>query len=252
MTISSENSVPTPARLPRGQLVFVCVLMLVGVGFLALSGYRALHPAAIAGKPDLAQEVEKYLEGRGYKPLSDSLEKLISDPAYKPIPTQSPLLRGERAPDFTLDEVRGKPWSLAKTQAEGPLVVVFYLGYTCNHCVGQLFALNKDLEKFRELGARVVAISPDSVERTKEQYAQYAKYGEFAFPVLSDPGNKIAQAYGVYRPNPKGGEGDLMHGTFVIDRKGKIVWINAGDEPFTENRTLLVEIARAEGRVGAK
>ena len=57
----------------------------------------------------------------------------------------------------------------------------------------------------------------------------------------------MAQLYGVFRPDPKGGEGDLMHGTFVIDRKGKIVWINAGDEPFTENRTLLVEIARAEG-----
>ena len=249
MTTSPETSVPTPAGLPRGQLVFFCVLMLVGVGFLALAGYRALNPTPARVEPDLAEEVEKYLEGRGYKPLSESLEKLISDPAYKPIPTQAPLLLGEQVPDFTLDDVGGKSWSLGKTQAEGPIVVVFYLGYDCPHCVGQLKALNKDLTKFSELGARVIAISPDSAEKTKKQFATF---GAFTFPVLSDPGNKIAQVYGVYLPKPTGGEGDPMHGTFVVDRKGKIVWINTGDGPFIENQTLLVEIARAEGRVEGK
>lgn len=240
MTTSSE---PSSAKLPRGQLVFVCVLLLVGVGFLALAGYRAFNPPPAKAEPDLAQEAEKDLEKRGYEPLSESLERLLGDKAYKPIPTHAPRLLGERAPDFTLDDVDGSPWSPGK--GEGPIVLVFYYGYTCNHCVSQLFGLNKDIEKFRELGARVVAVSPDTREKTKQQYA---KYGAFDFPVLSDPGNKVAQLYGVFRPDPKGGDGDLMHGTFVIDRKGKIVWINAGDEPFTENRTLLVEIATAEGR----
>ena len=246
MTTPSETLLPSSAGLPRGQLIFVCVLMLVGVGFLGLSAYRAFEPPQARGEPDLALEAGKDLERRGFKPLSETLEKLISDRAYKPIPTQAPRLLGEQAPDFTLDEVSGKPWSLAETQAEGPLVVVFYYGYTCNHCVSQLFGLNKDIEKFSELGARVVAISADPTETTK---ARFAKYGAFGFPVLSDPGNKVAQTYGVYRPKPMSDEGDLMHGTFVIDRKGKIVWINTGDEPFIENRTLLVEIARAEGRV---
>ena len=249
MTTSPETSAPTPAGLPRGQLVFICVLMLVGVGFLGLSAYRAFYPTAARGERNLAEEAEKDLENRKYKPLSGSLDKLLHDPAYKLIPTQAPRLLGEQATDFTLDEVKGQPWSLAKTQSEGPVVVVFYYGYNCDHCVSQLFGLNKDIDKFRELGARVVAISADPTETTKERFA---KYGAFAFPVLSDPGNKVAQAYGVYHPNPKGGEGDLMHGTFVVDRKGKIIWINTGDGPFTENQTLLVEIARAEGRVEGK
>ena len=247
MTTPSETPVPTPAGLPRGQLVFVCVLMLVGVGFLGLSAYRAFNPPPARAGIDLAQEAEDDLERRGYKPLSESLETLLGDPTYKPIPTHAPRLLGEAAPDFTLDEVRTGPWSLAKNKAEGPLVVVFYYGYTCNHCVSQLFGLNKDIKKFEELGARVVAISADPPETTKQRFA---KYGAFDFPVLSDPGNKVAQTYGVFRPKPMSDEGDLMHGTFVIDRKGKIIWINAGDEPFTENRTLLVEIARSEGRLG--
>ena len=48
-----------------------------------------------------------------------------------------------------------------------------------------------------------------------------------------------------------GKEGDLLHGTFIITRQGKIIWTNRGDSPFTENRTLLHEIARVEKRLPA-
>ena len=86
----------------------------------------------------------------------------------------------------------------------------------------------------------------DSREHTQKQYK---RYGAFDFAVLSDPDKKVARAYGVYWPAKDGqGEGDLLHGTFVITRQGKVAWVNAGDEPFTEDRTLLREIARAEGR----
>ena len=73
------------------------------------------------------------------------------------------------APDFTLNEVDGKEWSLAKELKDGPLVLIFYYGYHCNHCVSQLFAVDKDIEKFRELGVKVVAVSADPVETTRER-----------------------------------------------------------------------------------
>jgi peroxiredoxin len=63
--------------------------------------------------------------------------------------------------------------------------------------------------------------------------------------VLADPDNKVAEKYELYTPNCEPGKkGGLMHGTFVINRQGKIIWTNRGDEPFTENRTLLHEVAR--------
>lgn len=115
--------------------------------------------------------------------------------------------------------------------------------------MSQLFALDKDIEKFSELGVKVVTVSADPPELTRERFKQY---GAFQFPVLSDPGNKIAEKYESYVPNAKAGEqGDLLHGTFVISRKGKIVWTNRGDSPFTENRKLLHEVARVEGRLPA-
>jgi peroxiredoxin len=88
-----------------------------------------------------------------------------------------------------------------------------------------------------------LAISADPVEETQERFRMY---GTFDFPVLSDPSNSVATQYGTYMPAVKAGEdGNLMHGTFVINKNGHVVWANRGDGPFTENRTLLVEIKKA-------
>jgi peroxiredoxin len=196
-------------------------------------------------RPDLAQEAQADLDRRNYKPLSEPLAALVNDPNYKPIPTQAHPLLGQPAPDFSLSDTDGKPVSLSEKLKDGPVVLVFYYGYNCNHCVSQLFALSKDIDKFRELGVTVVSISADPSEQTRERFKQY---GAFGFPVLSDPSNAVATKYGTYTPSAKPGEdGDLLHGTFVIDRKGRVVWANRGDGPFTENRTLLVELHRGGG-----
>jgi len=203
--------------------------------------------APIALKGDLVKEVRDDLEKRNFRPLSATLESLIADTKYDPIPTQAHTLLLQAAPDFTLLDVHGKKWSLGQHLKDGPVVLVFYYGYFCNHCVSQLFALEKDLAKFREQGVTIVAISPDSAELTRERFKQY---GAFTFPVLSDPGSKIAEKYETFVANIKEGkEGDQLHGTFVLTRSGAIAWTNRGEGPFTENRTLLLEAARAEKRV---
>jgi peroxiredoxin len=192
---------------------------------------------------DLAAEARADLERRAFRPLSGPLETLLSDPTYQPVPTQAHPLLGQPAPDFTLPDAHDKPWKLSQALGDGPVVLVFYYGYYCNHCVSQLFALDKDLEKFHEMGAQIVAISSDSTELTRKRFQEY---GPFAFPVLSDRDNKVAEKYGTYAADPKGGEANRMHGTFVIDRRGHVVWTNRGDSPFTENRTLLLELRRSE------
>ena len=252
-----ERSTPTePIAVDRSGhfriLAPLLVIALIAGGLVAYYVYRQAFASvpSQARKRDLAQEARDDLESRKFRPLSAPLADLLADPKYDPIPTQAHTLLLQPAPDFTLFDVNGKEFSLAKELKEGPVVLVFYYGYHCNHCVSQLFALDKDLEKFHELGVKVVTISADPSELTRERFKQY---GAFKFPVLSDPGNKIAEKYETYVASAKAGqEGDLMHGTFVISRQGKIVWTNRGDTPFTENRTLLHEVARAEGRLPAK
>jgi peroxiredoxin len=225
------------------------VLLAAGVGLLGWSGWRCwLGPDGPDGPadPDVRTAARAYLRDRHVKPLSEPLEKLLADSGEKREPTQPYPLLGKSAPDFELGEARGKRVRLSDYLGRGPVVLVFYYGYFCNHCVGQLFALNDDIKKFRELGAEVITVSADPPELTR---ARFKQYGEFAFPVLSDPGYKVAQLYGTYRPLTEGKAEDLQHGTFVIARDGRVHWAHHGYEPFTGNRTLLYELARLEGRL---
>lgn len=248
MTPSNSAPVDTAernSRLTHSLLLQVAMFIFVG-GVLAFSAIRHAPASKAEPEPDLAAQANQDLERRKFRTLSAPLETLLNDPAYKPVPTQAHPLLGEPAPAFTLSDTNDKPVRLGDLLGQAPVVLVFYYGYACDHCVSQLFAINKDLDRFRELDATVLAVSADPPELTRKRFKQF---GAFSFPVLSDHGHAVAAKYGTYIPNPKPGEdGDMVHGTFVIGRNGRILWANRGDEPFIENRTLLVELARAERR----
>jgi peroxiredoxin len=225
------------------QLLLLGVLLSAGGGVFLWSAFRPVRETVAE---DVAARAREYLRERDVKPLSGSLEQLLADSGAERVKTQPHPLLGQPAPDFELTDHRGQAWRLHDRLKHGPVVLVFYYGYHCNHCVGQLFALNDDIDRFRELGAEVVAVSADPPELTRERFEQY---GPFAFPVLNDPGNKVAELYGVYRPASRKAPETLDHGTFVIGRDGRVHWARYGSEPFTGNQTLLYELARLEGRL---
>ena len=116
-------------------------------------------------------------------------------------------------------------------------VLIFYYGYHCVGCVRQLCEVNRDLPLFDEVGRAVVAMSADPPELTRERFQQN---GPFGFPVLSDPENKVAQAYRVFKAD------NLRHGIFVIDRDGTVRWVNVGDAPFRRNSALLCQLSKLD------
>jgi peroxiredoxin len=187
-----------------------------------------------------------YLRSQKAAPLSGSLTQLLTDPQSFVVKTQAHPLLDKPAPAFDLRDPDGVAHKLSDLRTSGPVVLVFYYGYYCNHCVSQLFDLNEEIKHFRELKTEVVAISADPPELTRKRYA---RYGSFAFTVLSDPGKEIAKAYHVYTPAEQGKEDSLDHATFVIDREGMIRWAQQSDTPFNGTRTLLYEVARLEGRL---
>jgi peroxiredoxin len=233
--------------LTARQAFVMAGLMAGGAVLLGWSAWRQWQPApgAPAG-PDVAAAAREFLRKKEVAPLSVPLAQVLADAAQKHIKTQAHPLLDQPAPDFELPYQRGKTWHLHELLARGSVVLIFYYGYHCNHCVSQLFAVHDDIHKFRELGAEVLAVSADPPELTRDRFKQY---GEFAFPVLADPGNKIAQTYGIYKPASGKTPEDLQHGTFVIGRDGRIHWTHHAYEPFTGNATLLYELARLEGRL---
>jgi peroxiredoxin len=225
-------------RCASARVVSILTLAIIGAGLIAASilapRWRAPQPV----EADVAAEAKDYLRERSVSPLNEELSEVLSK-SQSSIPSRKHPLLSQPAPDFRLTDHKGQPQSLSEHLAKGPVVLVFYYGYYCNHCVAQLFALNDDIAKFHQLGAQVVAISPDRSEDTAQKFA---KYGMFEFPVLSDPDNKVAALYSVYAPATEQAPETLLHGTFVIDNEGIVRWCHYDAAPFTDNATLLVEL----------
>lgn len=164
-----------------------------------------------------------------------SLQKILARPDV--IPSHAHPLLDRQAPAFELADVDGKLWSSEKLQG-APLVLIFFYGFHCDHCVRQLFDAHSDLSLFDEVGARVVALSADPLEVIRQRLRQN---GPLGFPVLSDTESKVAKTYQVFQ------EGRMRHATFIIDRRATIRWVNTGDAPFRRNTALLSQVARLEG-----
>jgi peroxiredoxin len=103
------------------------------------------------------------------------------------------LKAGDRAPSFVLNDPDGRPVSAADLLSEGPLVVSFYRGVWCPYCNMELQALQGALPSFRELGAQLVAISPQNAVNSRKSI----RTNGLDFPILSDPGNETAAAFGL-------------------------------------------------------
>lgn len=193
---------------------------------------------------NVRDDAEAYLEVVQSKKLTDGLAVILADNSFKPVESQPLSLLNQAAPEFALPDVNGLEQKLSELGKGRPVVVVFYLGYGCSHCVAQLLALDKDLHYFSELDADIVAISSDSPEHTAERYREY---GEFHFPVLADVDYGVSQKWGVYQPETDEKPEFMYHGTFIVDSHGKVVWGAQGKEPFLDNKTLLHVLARSQG-----
>jgi len=99
----------------------------------------------------------------------------------------------EKAPDFELPNALGKQIALNHLLSKGPVVITFYRGSWCPYCNLQLRALQAKLEEIHQLGATLVAISPEvpDASMTKNEISN------MEFTVLSDQDAKIASEYGV-------------------------------------------------------
>ncbi|MGA2293147.1 peroxiredoxin-like family protein [Bradyrhizobium sp.] len=100
---------------------------------------------------------------------------------------------GDRAPAFTLNDPDGKPISSADLLARGPLVISFYRGVWCPYCNMELQALEAARLAIETAGATLVAISPQKPANSRRS----ARENSLGFPILSDPGNEVAAAFGL-------------------------------------------------------
>jgi peroxiredoxin Q/BCP len=119
---------------------------------------------------------------------------------------------GDRAPEFTLPGTGGKDFSLNDYKGQ-PVVLVFYPGDNTPVCTRQLQSYTEDWDQFKDLGAVVLALSPQSVD-SHEGFS--CKHG-FPFPLLADTEKQVGGDYGILGPL-----GFYRRSVFVIDKDGVV------------------------------
>ena len=149
---------------------------------------------------------------------------------------------GKPAPDFTLDgsdntDEGRRPYSLSEYRGQ-VVVLVFYPGDNTPVCTRQLNAYTDDIDRFTEVGAQVLALSPQSVV-SHDEFS--CKQGGFAFPLLADTDKAVGETYGILGPL-----GFYRRSVFVIDGGGIVRWAHRAVAGITFRPTAeLIEAVRA-------
>jgi thioredoxin-dependent peroxiredoxin len=119
---------------------------------------------------------------------------------------------GDSAPDFELEGTGSRTYRLADYRGEG-VILAFYPADFTPVCTKQFCSYRDDGDRIEALGVKMLGISPQSVE-SHERFA--AEHG-INLPLLSDPGKRVARAYGVVGP-----AGFLRRSIFLVDGGGII------------------------------
>ncbi|MCF2910940.1 AhpC/TSA family protein [Pseudoalteromonas sp. DL2-H2.2] len=104
----------------------------------------------------------------------------------------APLLPGLTAPTLTLQDNNAKAVDLAKLYQDKTTVLVVYRGGWCPYCSRQLAGLQKIEKQIVELGAQIVAVSPDSPQALSKSNISSPNYH-----LLSDDQLALTQALGL-------------------------------------------------------
>ena len=119
---------------------------------------------------------------------------------------------------------------------KGPIVLYFYPKDDTPGCTKEACGIRDEFSEFRKLDATVFGISYDSIESHKKFIEKF----KLPFALLSDSTKSIAKAYGA--------NGLLMpkRQTFIVDRAGRIAWIQRDVSPAGHANELKEVIAKIQ------
>lgn len=98
---------------------------------------------------------------------------------------------GDKAPDFTGYDQKGKQVELKKILEQGPVILFFYRGNWCPLCNRYLKNYQDSLKVLTDQGFNVVAITPESIENVENT----VKLHNITFTVIYDCQEKIMKDY---------------------------------------------------------
>ena len=173
----------------------------------------------------------------------------------------SPLKVGEQVPELTLKTASGDEVLLASFYEKQPVVLVFFRGGWCPICSRHTADLIKVYPEIKELGAEMIAISPDSVDSSKANVEK----NKIGFPILSDADVSAAKAFGLafkvddatitkykgFGIDLEKASGQQHHAlpvpaVYIVDKTGKIVFAHSNPDyrQRLEGKIIIAELRK--------
>jgi peroxiredoxin Q/BCP len=158
-----------------------------------------------------------------------------------PLRAALPLKAGDPAPLFSGHDQDGKAWNLKDKIGKNLVLLYFYPKDDTRGCTAEACGLRDKMVQFRQSDVEVVGVSfdpPDSHQRFIFKY-------NLNFPLLSDSGGTIADAYGA-----RMGDGKKMDRriSFLIGLDGKIIHVTDSPDPAVHLREMQEALARLGGK----
>ena len=160
----------------------------------------------------------------------------------------APPAVGDKAPDFTLNDLKEHPVTLASQLKKGPVVLVLlrgYPGYQCPFCTQQVGAFMGKSKEFEKAKAQIIMVYPGPSQELKQHADEFLH--EKTLPaniqLVMDPDYAFTKRYDLRWDAP----GETSYpSTFVINRQGKIRYVKIshshGDRPSAD------EVLKALGK----
>jgi|SRR5690554_2158352 len=122
-------------------------------------------------------------------------------------------LAEDSAPDFTLKSNQGENLRLAEQR--GQVVMLNFWATWCAPCRKEMPLLDELYQRYNAAGFELFGVN---VEPDSEPADKMAKDMNLTFPILYDTDSKVSRLYNV----------DAMPTTVLIDRDGKVRYVNRG------------------------
>ena len=132
------------------------------------------------------------------------------------------LAVGKDAPDLALPTDSGSVFRLSEHRGS-PVVIFFYPADDTEGCTIENMEFTAQMPAFGKLGAKVIGISPDSVEK----HCAFRDKHKLGIPLAADPEHRAIEAYGVWGEKLNYGRPymGLIRTTFLVGPGGNIAGI---------------------------
>lgn len=146
---------------------------------------------------------------------------------------------GEHAPEFQLLDQHGQQHALADYSGKW-LVLYFYPRDDTPGCTIEACKFRDDYRRLQALDAELLGVSLDNTE----SHARFAANHALPFPLLSDPGGKVAELYGcLFSLGPLK---LARRNTFIIDGKGNIARIYRDVDPRLHSEQIINDLQKLQ------